>query len=89
MPTMVGYVGTIEAETRNVSRLWFSLTAEPNGANWIKIGAPRAWFTMDMDRLIGRRTWPNSRCFWNRCVAVFRFRSVTAVRSACMRGDSR
>jgi hypothetical protein len=45
----VGYVGEIEAETRKRSRLWFSLTNEPRGSDWIKIGAPRAWFTMDME----------------------------------------
>ena len=44
-----GYVGTIESETRNVSRIWFSLTGSPNANNWIKIGANRAWFTMSME----------------------------------------
>jgi len=49
MATTIGYVGTIEGETRNVSRLWFSLTKTPDGGQWIKIGAPRAWFTMKME----------------------------------------
>lgn len=49
MPTTNGYVGTIEAETRDVNRLWFSLTEEATGAGWIRIGAARAWFTMRMD----------------------------------------
>jgi hypothetical protein len=47
--TTVGYVGTIESETRSVSRLWFSLTAAAKGDDWIKIGSPRAWFTMNME----------------------------------------
>jgi hypothetical protein len=42
-------VGTIEAETRGVSRLWFSLTDEAKSDDWVKIGAPRAWFTMNME----------------------------------------
>lgn len=49
MPTTIGYVGTIEAETRNVSRLWFALTKTSQGSEWLKIGAPRAWFTMKME----------------------------------------
>ena len=46
--TTLGYVGTFEVETRNVSRMWFSLTADPQGADWVKIGANRAWFTMNL-----------------------------------------
>jgi hypothetical protein len=49
MATTVGYVGIIEGETRGVSRLWFSLTKSPDGAQWIKIGAHRAWFTLKME----------------------------------------
>lgn len=49
MATTIGYVGTIDAETHGVSRLWFSLTDEATGSDWIKIGAPRAWFTMNME----------------------------------------
>jgi hypothetical protein len=45
----VGFVGTIEVETRNVSRLWFSLTEDADKATWIKIGAVRAWFTMNLE----------------------------------------
>jgi hypothetical protein len=44
-----GYVGTLEAETRDVARVWFSLTAEATGSDWVKIGGPRAWFTMSME----------------------------------------
>lgn len=44
----VGYVGTIEVETDATPRLWFSLTASADGADWVKIGAVRAWFTMDL-----------------------------------------
>jgi len=36
-------------ETRNVSRLWFSLTEDREKADWIKIGAVRAWFTMNLE----------------------------------------
>lgn len=49
MATTTGYVGTLEAESRGVSRLWFSLTGEPTGSAWIKIGPKRAWFTMSME----------------------------------------
>ncbi|MBU2666370.1 hypothetical protein KOI35_22970 [Actinoplanes bogorensis] len=45
----VGFVGTIEVETRDVSRLWFALTADPAADNWIKIGPLRAWFTMNLE----------------------------------------
>ena len=44
-----GYVGTLEGETRGVSRLWFSLTEEKTGSKWVKIGRSRAWFTMNME----------------------------------------
>ena len=47
--TTIGYVGTVEVETRSVSRLWFSLTTAKDGADWIKIGAPRAWFTTNLE----------------------------------------
>ena len=30
----------IEAETRDTSWLWFSLTAQAKDAGWVKIGAP-------------------------------------------------
>jgi hypothetical protein len=49
MPSITGYVGTIEAESRDTSRLWFSLTESPNDNDWVKIGANRAWFTMSME----------------------------------------
>ncbi len=49
MTATVGYVGTIEVETRNTSRIWFSLTSSPDTADWIKIGAVRAWFTLNLD----------------------------------------
>lgn len=44
-----GFVGTVEVETRGVSRLWFSLTEHDNQSDWIKIGAVRAWFTMNLE----------------------------------------
>lgn len=49
MPVTIGYVGTLEVETRNVSRIWFALTANPTGANWVRIGQHRAWFTMKVE----------------------------------------
>jgi hypothetical protein len=49
MAKTVGFVGTIESETRSVARLWFSLTDGAKSDNWVKIGAPRAWFTMNME----------------------------------------
>ena len=45
----VGFVGTVEIETRDVARLWFSLTASKEGADWIKIGPVRAWFTTNLE----------------------------------------
>ena len=44
----VGYVGTVEVETDATPRLWFSLTASADEGDWVKIGAVRAWFTMDL-----------------------------------------
>ncbi|MED5811319.1 hypothetical protein VST63_03015 [Mycolicibacterium sp. 050232] len=49
MSPTYGYVGTIESETRETARLWFSLRSESVGGEWVKIGANRAWFTMDME----------------------------------------
>ena len=49
MPSTDGFVGTIEVETRNVSRVWFSLTAERAGSDWVRIGNARAWFTMNLE----------------------------------------
>jgi hypothetical protein len=45
----VGYVGTLEVETSNTSRLWLSLTQDADEGNWIKIGPVRAWFTMNLE----------------------------------------
>ena len=45
----VGFVGTVEVETVNASRLWFSLTANKDQGDWIKIGPVRAWFTMNLE----------------------------------------
>ncbi len=49
MPRTNGYVGTVEVETRNVSRIWFSLTESPGSADWVRIGQHRAWFTMNLE----------------------------------------
>lgn len=45
----VGFVGTVEVETRSVARLWFSLTEHRDKSDWIKIGPVRAWFTMNLE----------------------------------------
>ena len=45
----VGFVGTVEIETRDVARVWFSLTASKESADWIKIGPVRAWFTTNLE----------------------------------------
>jgi hypothetical protein len=47
--SFVGYVGTIEAETRGTSRLWFGLVAEAQGAGWLKEANKRVWLTMNME----------------------------------------
>jgi hypothetical protein len=44
-----GFVGTIESETRNVNRIWFSLTDHSIDSDWVKIGRWRAWFTMSLE----------------------------------------
>ncbi len=49
MPSTNGFVGTIEVETRGVSRVWFSLTDGPTDSDWVRIGSPRAWFTMNLE----------------------------------------
>lgn len=49
MATTVGYVGTIQVETVNVSRIFFSLTEAVDQSNWIRIGSVRAWFTMNLE----------------------------------------
>lgn len=49
MPSTEGFVGTIEAETDETDRVWFSLTASSEHNDWVKIGAHRAWFTMNME----------------------------------------
>ena len=49
MASTKGYVGTIQVETVNVSRIFFGLTASKSSANWVKIGGKRAWFTMNLE----------------------------------------
>ena len=49
MPKTNGFVGTTEVETRDVSRIWFSLTTERDGAESVRIGSHRAWFTMNLE----------------------------------------
>ena len=45
----VGYVGSIEVETEDTDRIWFSLTEQDNGANWVEIDGIRAWFQMKVE----------------------------------------
>jgi hypothetical protein len=47
--TFIGYVGAIESETRGVSRLWFGLTSEGSGTNWLKETNKRVWLTMNLE----------------------------------------
>jgi hypothetical protein len=49
MASTVGYVGTIQVETVNVSRIFFGLTAKNNTSDWVKVGGKRAWFTMNLE----------------------------------------
>ena len=41
-----GYVGSIEVETEGTDRIWFSLTEQDSGANWVELNDIRAWFQM-------------------------------------------
>ena len=45
----VGYVGSIEVETSGTDRVWFSLTEQDSGANWVEINGIRAWFQMKVE----------------------------------------
>ena len=47
-PHTDGFVGTIEAETRDVDRIWFSLTGHADRDDWVRIAQARAWFTMNL-----------------------------------------
>lgn len=44
-----GYVGSIEVETEGTDRIWFSLTLQDNGANWVNLNGKRAWFQMKVE----------------------------------------
>lgn len=44
-----GYVGTIEVETRDTARIWFSLTENVDKSNWVEIGGKRAWFSLNLE----------------------------------------
>jgi hypothetical protein len=48
-PSTDGFVGTLEVETRGVGRVWFGLTGTEDGADWVKIGRRRAWFTISLE----------------------------------------
>jgi hypothetical protein len=50
-PSTDGFVGTLEVETRGVSRVWFGLTGSVNRSDWVKIGRRRAWFTISLETL--------------------------------------
>jgi len=45
----IGYVGSIEVETEGTDRIWFSLTEEDSGANWVELNNIRAWFQMSVE----------------------------------------
>ena len=45
----LGFVGTVEVETKGTSRVWFGLTESKDKADWVKIGAVRAWFTLNLE----------------------------------------
>jgi hypothetical protein len=49
MARTLGYIGSIEVETRGTDRVWFSLTEQDSGANWVKIDDVRAWFQMKVE----------------------------------------
>ena len=42
-------MGTVEVETRGTARLWFGLTESKDKSDWVKLGAVRAWFTMNLE----------------------------------------
>lgn len=49
MKRTTGYVGSIEVETEGTDRIWFSLTQQDSGANWVEVGGKRAWFQMKVE----------------------------------------
>ena len=49
-----GYVGSIEVETEGTDRIWFSLTEQDSGDNWVEIDGIRAWFQMKVERSSAR-----------------------------------
>jgi hypothetical protein len=48
MASTVGFVGTVQVETPGTDRVWFSLVKDDTGADWVKVGRHRAWFTMSL-----------------------------------------
>ena len=45
----LGFVGTVEVDTKNTSRVWFGLTESKDKPDWVKIGSVRAWFTLNLE----------------------------------------
>lgn len=45
----VGYVGTVEVETADHDRIWFSLTVRDTGSDWVEINGTRAWFQISVE----------------------------------------
>jgi hypothetical protein len=50
MGNTVGYVGSIEVETRGHDRIWFSLTERDTGSQWVEKNGRRAWFQMSVEK---------------------------------------
>ncbi len=48
MASTIGFVGTVQVETPGRDRIWFSLVKNDTGAEWVKVGRHRAWFTMNL-----------------------------------------
>lgn len=44
MGDTVGYVGSIEVETRGHDRIWFSLTERDTGSQWVEKNGRRAGY---------------------------------------------
>jgi len=50
MKRTTGYVGSIEIETEGTDRIWFSLTQQDSGDNWVEVAdGKRTWFQMKVE----------------------------------------
>lgn len=50
MAKVTGYVGTIATEVGETNYLWFALTIEATGDDWIHYTGPRVWFALELER---------------------------------------